>query len=345
MRIDLEFQPGDRSKPAVIFIHGLGMDKNLWFSPCEARIGGGLFPFNLLMRKRPERVILPSRPEIKPEILTVGTSPPWLATAYHDLQKEAYPLVTWSQRRPVAPVDFAVEELKAVVDFTSNMTDKDIILVGHSRGGLIGRRYIETHERDKKRISALITVATPHRGSTMAEWVKYFSIAGTLLEPFLKYLSELSDEVTVGKVLKALRRISDFFRSEAIRELLPDSPFIKSLKPLDGIRTFSLAGTDPHLFSLYRWRMQKEDHHYILTPEEIFSFPGSIIPLLPERLIPPEWIPGRGDGLVALDSADFGEVSFKFNLNHGKILTDEETRACIVKIIREVSTGGEVSLH
>ena len=335
MRLDIEFHIGDRQKPVIIFIHGLGMDKNLWCSPCEARIGGGLFPFSLLSRKRPDEFILKDPPPIMPEILTTGTPLSWLTTSYHDLREDGYTVVTWSQRRPVGPVVIAVKELAAVIKFISSLDlqkkdsfDNQIILIGHSRGGLIARKYIELY--GNKGISALITIATPHHGSTMAEWVGHISMIVSILKPFLKHLPE-------GRISKAIKRISDFFRSEAIKELLPDSSFIKSLQPIRNIKCYSLAGIDPHLFSLYRWDVKKVEDTFVVRPEEFFSYPESLIRLLPDRLVPSEWRSGAGDGLVSLESARFGSRCCELKLNHANILTDKEARAFIREIVKDLN--------
>lgn len=341
MRLDIEFYQGKRQLPAIVFIHGLGMDKTLWTSACDARIAGGLLPYSLLLKERPQEINLSGPPLIKPEPITAGNSPLSLTTSYQDLREDGYSVIAWSQRRPVGPVSAAIDEVHQVIEFISSFTDRGIILIGHSRGGLIARRYVELH--GTKRICGIITIATPHKGSTMAEWVKYLSNISSLLNPLLRYLPE-------GKVSKTLKRINDFFKSEAIKELLPESSFIKSLRPVKGMNFFSIAGTEPHLFSLYRWDIIKKgvpkkssdflgcqlSTNFILRPEEIFSFPESLIPLIPERHIPPEWKSGSGDGLVSLESARL-EDCCEFKLSHAKILTNPEVRAYIRRVIKGLS--------
>lgn len=50
---------------------------------------------------------------------------------------------------------------------------EDIIIVGHSKGGLIGK-YILTYLDKKERIRGVIAVATPFNGTTAAEYFKSF---------------------------------------------------------------------------------------------------------------------------------------------------------------------------
>lgn len=50
------------------------------------------------------------------------------------------------------------------------ISEKNIVLIGHSMGGLDCRYYAHMHPNDK-RIKKIITIATPHRGSLLADWI------------------------------------------------------------------------------------------------------------------------------------------------------------------------------
>src|SRR4030042_329667 len=52
MKLDIVLNKGDDNKPAVVFIHGLGMDKNIWADPAKSRILGGMFPLRILINKK-----------------------------------------------------------------------------------------------------------------------------------------------------------------------------------------------------------------------------------------------------------------------------------------------------
>jgi len=52
------------------------------------------------------------------------------------------------------------------------LSESYFILVGHSRGGLIARKYLE--KAYNERIKMLITIGTPHHGSNIARWFKFF---------------------------------------------------------------------------------------------------------------------------------------------------------------------------
>lgn len=326
MKIDFEFRRGDHLKPAIVFIHGLGMNRHIWTSPCEASMLGGIYNLSLLIKEEPEKVRLSMRPQVEPYHFTTGINPVEIRTSFHDLWECGYPVVTWSQRRPASSLTEAVRELEGIISFASSLTKKGIILVGHSRGGLVARRYLE--ESKDKSVMMLITISTPHRGSTMAGWVKYISPLTKVIEPFL-------GDSQRNRIILALKRITEFLKSDAIMELMPDSSLIKSLRPIKGVKIVTIAGTEPRLFSIWRWRYHDSVDGLYLVSDRVFSFPESFFNVIPMSMIPDEWIGGKGDGLVSVGSALFEDSTDTkiFNLNHARILIDRSSRAFIKRAI------------
>ena len=49
MKNEIFYFEGDRAKPLVIFIHGMGMDANMWAKPALARVLGGKYPLSVLI--------------------------------------------------------------------------------------------------------------------------------------------------------------------------------------------------------------------------------------------------------------------------------------------------------
>ena len=95
MKLDIVSYHGSIDKPAIVFIHGLGMDKNIWVNPSESRILGGMFPLKILLDK-------------KNTVENVDK----IQTLFDDLRQRDYSVITWSQRRPAGPIDSAVTELQ-----------------------------------------------------------------------------------------------------------------------------------------------------------------------------------------------------------------------------------------
>jgi pimeloyl-ACP methyl ester carboxylesterase len=297
MHLDTVCYEGNLNEPAIIFIHGLGMDKTIWVDPSSSRILGGMFPLRILLNKR-DREKQQDNPQ----------------TLFDDLRLKGYPVITWSQKRPAGPIGSAASELNEIVRIAYKLTKAGIILIGHSRGGLIGRKYLLRRDRS---IKALITISTPHKGSSLARVVNYVSPLLSILTPFFP----AGDKSTR---LFAIKRIFEFLRSRALKELLPESRFFKSMNdgPLEWVYYISAGGTNPTLFHFYN-----------------FSFPDVLDRIIPENLYPEELKKGRGDGLVSAESSKipWSHEHYNFGLNHAEILFDEGVRKTILKSIENIS--------
>jgi pimeloyl-ACP methyl ester carboxylesterase len=294
MDLDIVSFPGSPEKPSVIFIHGLGMDKNIWVAPCKSRVLGGMFPLQILVSK------------------CIPSDACDLQTLFHDLKDRHYSVITWSQQKVSSQIQAVVPELTAIVGIARGMSDAGIILIGHSRGGLIARKYLSKAD---KSIKCLITIATPHKGSALARMARYIAPLASLLGPL----------VAQGKgnnVSGALKRISEFLKSKALQELLPESTFFQTLHdgPQAGVSYISAGGTSPVLFTC--------------SP---FSFPLIFEKIIPENFFPEEMKNGKGDGLVSAESSKmpWAEEHFYFDCNHAEILFDKEARNTVINAIEQ----------
>lgn len=292
MKLDAVFQEGRRDLPACVLIHGLGMDKTIWTAPGESKIVGRLFPLRALVRDTGE-----------------------LETLFHDLQKIGHAVAVWSQSRPVGPASVAVDELSSVVDMVSARGYGSVILIGHSRGGLIARKWLsEAGLKKDVHVKALITISSPHAGSTMAKWAAY-------LTPFASMIRPLLPETETLKLTSSIRRVLNFIESTAVRELLPESDFLGSLGgSVQGIGYMSAGGFNPTLVKI----------------DGVLSIPGSLEKIFPGRL-PEEMTTGKGDGLVSRRSARlaFADRHEDFDLNHAEMIVDKSARDAVVEYIKE----------
>jgi pimeloyl-ACP methyl ester carboxylesterase len=330
MTYDTTLIRGNAGKPTVVFVHGLGMDKKIWESPNESRILGGRFPVSLLVCGKPEPEADINGHSVMKR-LSFGRPPRNLSTLFHDLGEQGFTLIAWSQQRPSAVIDVAVAELRDVLAMCKEYCHEGIVLIGHSRGGLVARKYVASGD---KRVRGLVTLATPHRGSRMAQWAGYLSPLASLLNPLLS-------ETEKRTLPSALKRIAEFLMSKAVQELLPDSPFFKALDDgeVDGVYYCTVGGNDPSLFSLYITGVAEVQNsgqlRRIAKAEEIFSVPEVFEKLLPKKLFPDEMKKGKGDGLVSLESSmlPWAHRHLAFTVNHAGILFDKEARAGIVDFV------------
>ena len=339
MDLDTTFYKGSDNKPAAIFIHGLGMDKAIWASPSSSRILGGSFPLKTLLGKRPSvkySGLYKDASKKASSRFSTGEQPDNIQTLFDDLRLKGHTVITWSQKRPAGPIDSVVPELEEIVRDANRMTNAGIILIGHSRGGLIARRHLSL-TRDSS-IRALVTISTPHKGSSIARIANYLSPIVPVIEPLFSTLYK-------GTLSFTIRRILEFLRSRALKELLPGSNFLKSLKdgPFDGVYYISVGGTNPTLLTFYRWRLDAvrggKSHRRVLRPDELFSIPDIFEKLIPKDIYPEEIKKGKGDGLVSAESSriPWCNEHYNFELNHAAILFDEGIRAMLAKAIDSIS--------
>ncbi len=335
MEIDIASHKGDSKKPAIILIHGLGMDRWIWEEPSRSRILGGSLPISVLLTHQPTKKdygYSEKKPLAPIPGITTGQPPRSLRTIFHDLRAEDYPVVTWSQKRPVGPLEAGVSELSEIVPVAKKLSRNGIILIGHSRGGLIARRYLLGNG---SMIRGLITISTPHSGSSIARLSEYISPLVSAISPFFK---ESSHSWGLGSTSK---RVIDFLSSTGVKELLPDSGLFKDIpehKP-EGVFCMTIGGTSPSLFCLYRWKWEPiKDNvriRWILSPEKIFSIPDILEKIMPEALIPREIRQGVGDGLVTAESSKISwcDNHHAFPCNHAEILFNRRVRKAILSAV------------
>ena len=291
MAPEVVFHEGERSKPLVVFIHGMGMNGRVWSEPSKARILGGKYPLSVLLGQ------CAGKPE----------------SSFADLRGRGYNVLSWSQSRPVGPVEAAVSELKELTEMYGGSAEKGIIFVCHSRGGLVARKYLESPDAP---VRGLITLATPHHGTSMAKWAAYLSP-----------LTSAADRLLLGfgkrEVDSALRRIVAFLGSSGLKELLPGSVFFTGLSDskVTEARYASAGGTSPDLLRALS-----------------VSLPAIFSAVIPEVILPEEMREGSGDGLVSAASSvlPHADRHRDFHVNHGSILCDAGVRRYVLEAVESM---------
>ncbi|MBI4709731.1 MAG: alpha/beta hydrolase [Nitrospirae bacterium] len=208
-----------------------------------------------------------------------------------------------------------MEELINVADTARRLSPKNpIALIGHSRGGLVARKFMQERPPD---VRAAITISTPHRGSRIGAIGKYLKPCSTLIKKMLPR----DTHTTVSKVIKS---VSDLVESGAIKELLPGSEFLKGLKDVSqkGVRYISFGGTSPRLITFYLWKRAGDK----MIPKPLLSIPDSLVRIFPSFMAADEITPGKGDGLVAAKSSlhPFASKHYNLNMNHLNIIWHPE---------------------
>jgi len=286
------FFQGKKELPLLVFIHGMGMNASAWADPAKARILGGAYSLSAMLRGGDAELI----------------------TSFQDLKALGYSVLTWTQSRPVGPISVAVDELHLLVKEYSAHAGEGLIFICHSRGGLIARKYLQESGLSAK---ALLTLATPHRGTTMAKWAAFFQPVTSALDVLLKGFSRKDVDT-------AFARVIGFLSSSGLNELLPGSGFYRDLRDQrhEGSSYTSIGGTDPDL----------------LGPVGL-PLSDFMSRLVPGRIVPEELREGYGDGLVSAASAvlPYADEHRDFHLNHVAMLFDKKVRAFIAEKVGRIS--------
>jgi pimeloyl-ACP methyl ester carboxylesterase len=191
MNLDITIHKGDPDKPVVIFIHGLGVDKGFWTDPVNTKVLGKSIPMKVFAAKKPRPCSVRRKRR-----LTVGTMPERTENLWIAVTDRGFNSVCWSQKRPAGPISIAIEELDYIVRKAKELfPGKPIAIVGHSRGGLVARKFMEEKIPE---IKALITISTPHEGSSLSRLGRYLSP----LAPAVKRLLPKHAHGTASEVIK-----------------------------------------------------------------------------------------------------------------------------------------------
>ena len=161
----------------------------------------------------------------------------------------------------------------------------DLVLVGHSMGGLVAREWTEDPSFHNRQIVALITAGTPHGGSNWAT-----------MPPLLDLISD--PKYVARDVVDVLLHLPS---APGFRELAPDSEFLKKLNSRSrraDVRYATLAGTKSPMTERQVARLR--DTLQALRGE------SPAVRLLEPRIEPllgsfDELMEGKGDGVVAVE--------------------------------------------
>jgi pimeloyl-ACP methyl ester carboxylesterase len=322
MKLDVTIHHGNRDRPVVILIHGLGMDKNFWVNPLKTKVFAKNVPLKIFCASQPRACSTDTSGTI-----TVGTIPQKIDNLWTVLQNKGFNLICWSQRRPVGPMSAAVEELGEIVKQARRLfPEKPVALIGHSRGGLIARKFME---KKMPGISALITLSTPHNGSSLSRLGKYIS-------PLSGFIRSILPGHTHGTVSEVLKNIHDMLEGHALKELMPGSNFYSTLNdsPSKDIIYLSFGGKKTKVLALYTWKREQDK----MAPSELLTIPDSLVKILPGSIIPDEIIPGRGDFMVTAKRSvlPWAEKHYNVHANHISITWNRKVISRIVEVLEEM---------
>ena len=295
---------GDKKKAVVVLIHGMGVNSEFFTDTHNTSILSGTVTLRYFISKGYSSGL----DEILPEYKT---------TLWENLKKQGYNIMTWSQRFPLGSIMEAVKELKEIASLAQRIfPHSSLVLIGHSRGGLIARKFMEDTDTP---VRALITLATPHQGSSLAK-------IGMYLSNFVNTTEQLIPSQALTTMHKIARGINNLLNSSGIEELYRDSHFLNQLhdRPHDNVKYMSIGATEPNFFPFFQWNHTN-------------SF-LNIFNSLSSGFLPEEILSGKGDGLVSEESSQMPWTSEHHALpgNHFSIVCHNKVLEYINKMLEEL---------
>lgn len=340
---------GAEGKPILILIHGFGATEKSWTNPYGEFLGKGKISFDYVLadyRGRPSPPYFPFGKFrnycLSTPLRRLSSRPPPL---WDILKERGYNLITWTHCKTYGPIALAVEELNGIMEESEVIFGGGgrLILVGHSRGGLVARKWIQDHPDKRGRVDGLVLLACPNGGSRLADMADFFAKGIRAIGRFMPRDVSLNRGRIFLRLSAFYEEIAGLFRGVALGELRPHSPFILGLKRKEleeqrnRIRYLNLVGTSTVFTKLYR--ISTND---IGELREVTSLIDSLPNMIPRVMMPEEIVNERGDGLVSKGRARIAWVrpgSHKeFHVNHLRMLIDLDVRR---EIIRFLESRGE----
>ena len=331
-------------KPWVICLHGLGMSEKSWTDPCsEALIDGQLsFDFVLTDLDHPPsaktRQISLYRRFFLSTPLRQAVRPP--ESFWQFLGKEGWGLIVWSQTRPAGSISFALQELQVILEQLPPR--EPVVLLAHSRGGLIARKYLQERLSGWQKVKALILLGTPHQGSQIAAWARALgkgSLASFMGNIFFGVLKFILIPPPEGLPFFSSRFLQSYLRNPAIAELRPNSSFIREMNRMESVEKenripyYNFIGLHTTYLRIYR---QSNFGSQPMVP--VFSLLDGLEKILPHSFLPPEIRKGRGDGQVSAKSAylPWASCNQTFPLNHVQLLVAPTVQNRVGQILNAI---------
>jgi hypothetical protein len=271
------------------------------------------------------------------------------------LLARGFPVLNYSQIDPrgqlprtaaeMAGVLRAVEDQRigaANIHALEPVKDRSIVLVGHSRGGVLARQVLvdlrATGAPVLSRITRCVTLHAPNQGSTLANTA--IAISGAI-SAWRATISGIPG-IPVGTVLQALDSVLALIQNEvnapAYNDYAVGSPTLSALaaaEPVPGITYFTFGGTRSVILNLRGWAFTPDSAvpQFNIPPFFWRTVYTTLFPL-PPPLPFPEVTPGVGDVLTA---APLTRLPFSVHrdnaLNHAEALWDQALKVQVASIL------------
>jgi hypothetical protein len=337
----IEYTDGDASKPLVLLLHGAGgtiadmtsiddtpyphYDYSEPFPPdrdegWSTYPGIGVWSFTLDNKKDP------------------------LVSWRQVLQDNGFPTATYGQVDTTGKIDHAEAELVVVINTLSQppteisgLPAKELVILAHSRGGLLTRKFLKDHASLVSNLTKVITIDSPHQGSELA------NLAHTLSDAIAAIPNPIGPLIE-----QALGGFATLVQQTAWQELSVGSAFLQDLQngetALPGVQYFTFGGISVKFTRIRSWvydlgsaipQWHWPPFHHVITMIEVplvSPVANSLPPILAEITN------GKGDMLTADERCRLPFAVHRTNqINHAECLWDGGLQAQVLAILGDDS--------
>jgi hypothetical protein len=340
---DLDVTPGDPNLPLVLLLHGNSGTKNDMVNP--AALG---FNYDWFAPMQPDRDLGWSwYPHVGPYSFNLDSFKgvtSWRAA----LQARGFRTAAYSQVDPDGPIAGPAQQLAEVVNhLRTTQPNPKIVLLAHSRGGLVSRKFLKDFAWDTTLMSAiggLITLHSPHNGSSLANVAVSINNAINGI---------LSVQPAMAPVLDWLR---DMVNAPSYLEMSQGGAFLSTLqageRPQPGVAHATFGGTSVLFSRLLSWWYNWEGaiaqwhwppYHLVIYQSEV----GGVSPVANGPLCSvafgavPELAHGVGDLLTTDAGARLPFAAHRTNhLNHAEALWNPNLHQQVLGVLAVIRLDG-----
>lgn len=335
----IEYTDGDAGKPLVLLLHGAGGTSLDMTAPDQR----GYPHYDYTEPFPPDRDEgWSAYPGVGVWSFTLDNPKEPLISWQQILQDNGFPTATYSQVDSTGPIQSAEDELVVVINKLQmppaklelpNLPAKELVILAHSRGGLLARKVLKDHADLVPNLTTVITLDSPHLGSELA------NLATTLNDVILWFPSSIQPLIT-----QVLGDFANLVAQPAWQELAVGSPFLMDLAngegALPGVRYFTFGGISVKLTRLLSWVYNLESaipqwhwppFHHVITLIEvpvISPVANSVPPVVDEIAN------GKGDILTADKRCRLPFAVHQTNaINHPECLWDPGLQTQVLSIL------------
>jgi len=340
---DLDVSPGSTSLPLVLLIHGNSGTKDDMVNP-----GSMGFNYDWSAPMQPDRDLGWSwYPHVGPYSFQLDSLKG--VTSWRDaLKSRGFRTAAYSQVDPSGPVAGPAHQLAEVVrHLRVTQSNPAIVLLAHSRGGLVSRKFLKDYAWDTDLMSSvagLITLHSPHNGSTLA------NVASSINDAINGILSV---QPAMAPVLDWLRAMTS---SPSYREMSVGGAFLSGLqageRPRPGVAYATFGGTSVRFSRVLSWWYNWEGaiaqwhwppYHLVIYQSEV----GGVSPVAngPVTALAfggvPELAHGVGDLLTTEAGSRLPFATHRGNhLNHAEALWDPNLQNQVAAVLAVIRPDG-----